>query len=74
MSGPLKVTLVILGAIAALLMISQFALGMMILGDPGSPALRKSHQHSGYLTALVTLIYIIWSMIVIVSRPKPPIV
>jgi hypothetical protein len=65
MSGPVKVVLMILGALAAILIILQFVMGMLILSDPGSLGLRKAHQHSGYLTALISVVYIAWSLVVV---------
>ena len=70
MSRAKKTALLILGAISALLIVSQFVMGMLILSDPGSLAIRKSHQHSGYLTAAVVFVYIAISLIVIASSPR----
>lgn len=47
---------VILGFVAALLIIGQLVLGQMILS--GHVKMVKAHQHSGYTTVLVTLVYI----------------
>jgi hypothetical protein len=73
MSGTRKAVLVILGAVSALLIVSQFVMGMLIL-QGGSVKIRTAHQHSGYLTAAVALAYVLWSLMVIASipsRPKP---
>jgi len=36
----------------------------------GQAAMRTAHQHSGYLTVVVSLIYIGWSLSVIASTAK----
>ena len=63
----MKPLLIILGFLAAALIIAQVALGQLILS--GSD-LRKAHQHTGYLTVAVSLVYIVLSLITIVSTPK----
>ena len=69
MTSKSKTILLILGAVSALLLASQFILGMLIL-QGGSAAIRKSHQHSGYLTAAVAMIYIGASLTAILSTPN----
>jgi hypothetical protein len=64
----MKPFLIIAGFLSAALIISQLVLGLMIL--EGRPTLIKSHQHTGYLTVVVSLIYIGWSMVVIARSPK----
>ena len=71
MSGPKKILLLIVGALAALLVVSQFVMGMLII-QGGSPKIRTAHQHSGYATAVVALIYIVWSMMTLASLPSRP--
>jgi hypothetical protein len=43
-------------------------MGLLIL--QGQASMRTAHQHSGYLTVAVSLIYIAWSLTVIASAPK----
>ena len=71
MRGASKVLLIVLGAVTALLVVSQFVMGMLII-QGGSPAIRKAHQHSGYLTALVALAYVLVSLAALASIPSRP--
>ena len=71
MRGASKVSLIVLGAVAALLVVSQFVMGLLIL-QTGSEKIRTAHQHSGYLTAAVALAYVVWSLLVIASIPSRP--
>jgi len=64
----MKPFLMILGFLAAALIVSQLVMGLLIL--QGQASMRTAHQHSGYLTVAVSLIYIAWSMTVIASVPK----
>jgi hypothetical protein len=50
------------------LIIAQLVMGLLIL--QGQATLRTAHQHSGYLTVAVTLIYIAWSLATIASTPR----
>ena len=52
-SGSKKATLLILGALAALFLVSQVVLGQLILG--GRSDLIKAHQHTGYTTVVLGL-------------------
>jgi uncharacterized membrane protein YphA (DoxX/SURF4 family) len=63
----MKAFLTIVGFLAAVLIISQLVMGLLIL--QGQATLRTAHQHSGYLTVAVSLIYIGWSLAVIASTP-----
>jgi hypothetical protein len=65
----MKPFLLIVGLLAAVLIVAQLVMGLLIL--QGQQAMRTAHQHSGYLTVAVSLIYIGWSLAVIASRPKP---
>jgi hypothetical protein len=56
----MKLLLMITGFLAAILIISQLVMGLLIL--QGQASMRTAHQHSGYLTVVVTLIYIGWSL------------
>jgi hypothetical protein len=58
----MKPLLMIAGFLSAALLIFQLVLGLLIL--QGQTSLLKAHQHSGYLTVAVSLIYIVWSMAV----------
>jgi hypothetical protein len=60
--------LLILGTISALLIVSQLVMGQLILS--GQAEWIKRHQHSGYLTVVVSLIYIVFSLMAIASMPK----
>ncbi len=64
----MKPILLILGFTAALLITIQLVLGLLIL--QGQASMRTAHQHSGYLTVAVTLLYITWSLAVIATMPK----
>ena len=64
----MKPFLMILGFLSALLIISQLVMGLLIL--QGQVTMRTAHQHSGYLTVAVCLIYIGWSLTAIASTPK----
>jgi uncharacterized membrane protein YphA (DoxX/SURF4 family) len=64
----MKPFLMIVGLLAAILIVSQLVMGLLIL--QGQAAMRTAHQHSGYLTVAVTLIYIFWSLAVIASHTK----
>lgn len=57
--------LLITGLLAAILIVAQLVMGLLIL--QGRATMRVAHQHSGYLTVAVTLLYIGWSMAVIAS-------
>jgi len=64
----MKPFLVILGLLAAFLIVAQLVMGLLIL--QGQATLQKAHQHSGFLTVAVSLAYIAWSLMIIVSMPK----
>ena len=64
----MKLILLILGFTAALLITIQLVLGLLIL--QGQASMRTAHQHSGYLTVAITLLYITWSLAVIATTPK----
>jgi uncharacterized membrane protein YphA (DoxX/SURF4 family) len=65
----MKPFLLILGFLAAVLIVSQLVMGLLIL--QGQATMRTAHQHSGYLTVAVSLVYIGWSLATIASMPKP---
>jgi hypothetical protein len=64
----MKPLLLITGLVAAILIVSQLVMGLLIL--QGQVKMRTAHQHSGYLTVAVTLLYIGWSMAVIASARR----
>jgi hypothetical protein len=64
----MKALLMITGFLAAVLIIAQLVMGLLIL--QGNVAMRTAHQHSGYLTVAVTLLYITWSLATIASMSK----
>jgi lipopolysaccharide export LptBFGC system permease protein LptF len=63
----MKPFLMILGFLSAVLIISQLVMGLLIL--QGQVSMRTAHQHSGYLTVAVTLVYIGWSLAAIAKAP-----
>ncbi len=65
----MKPILLILGGLAAALIVSQLVMGLLIL--QGQASMRTAHQHSGYLTVVVSLAYIGWSLATIASSRKP---
>ncbi len=67
LASAMKPFLMILGFLAAVLIVSQLVMGLLIL--QGQATMRTAHQHSGYLTVAVTLIYIGWSLAAIASTP-----
>ena len=64
----MKPILIIVGFLAAILIVAQLVMGLLIL--QGQTSMRTAHQHSGYLTVVVSLIYIGWSLAVLASSPK----
>ena len=64
----MKPFLMIVGFLAAILIVAQLVMGLLIL--QGQTSMRTAHQHSGYLTVAVSLIYISWSLVVLASNPK----
>jgi len=65
----MKALTIITGILAAVLITSQTVLGLLIRSG-GSPQLVTSHFHTGMLTAVVTLLYIVLSLTVLLSRPR----
>jgi hypothetical protein len=66
----MKLILLILGFLAAILITSQLVMGLLIL--QGQASMRTAHQHSGYLTVAVSMVYIAWSLATIASMPRAP--
>jgi len=65
----MKPFLLILGFLSAVLIIAQLVMGLLILQGQ-DPWWRKAHEHSGFLTVAVSLLYIAWSLAIIVRAPK----
>lgn len=55
-----RVMLMLLGVVAGLFLIGQLILGQLILS--GRVNLVKAHQHSGYTTVVLSLVYVIFSL------------
>ncbi len=70
MSSAMKFTLVILGLLTAVLVLMQLTMGLLIAS--GRVNLVKAHQHSGYLTVAMAILYVGLSLSVIVSLPRRP--
>ena len=64
----MKPFLIVLGLLATLLIILQLVMGQLIVN--GAQNLVKAHQHSGYATVTVVLVYIALSLSRIASTPK----
>jgi hypothetical protein len=64
----MKPFLLIVGFLSAVLIVAQLVMGLLIV--QGQASLRTAHQHSGYLTVAVSLIYIAWSLVTIASMPR----
>jgi hypothetical protein len=64
----MKAFLMILGIVSAALIVAQLVMGQLILS--GQAEWIKRHQHSGYLTVVVTLVYIGFSLAAIASMPR----
>jgi hypothetical protein len=56
----MKPLLIALGCLATILIIAQLVMGQLIVS--GNVRLVKAHQHSGYLTVVVSLLYIALSL------------
>ncbi len=67
MSGLRKIALIVLGSLSAIGILGQLVLGQLILS--GNVKLAKAHQHSGYTTVVVTLVYIMFSLMTLFSLP-----
>ena len=64
----MRVFLLISGTSAAMLIVAQLVMGQLIVSKQTQWI--KTHQHSGYLTVVVALVYIVVSLAVIASAPK----
>jgi len=66
----MKPFLIVLGFLSAALIIGQLVMAQMILRSGHMPPWPKAHQHSGYLTVVVVLLYIGFSLASIASMPR----
>jgi hypothetical protein len=64
----MRVFLLIFGSLSGLLLLAQLVMGQLILS--GQAQYVKHHQHSGYLTVVVALVYIVFSLMAIASMPR----
>lgn len=55
-----RVILMLLGVVAGLFLIMQLGLGILI--GTGRVNLVKAHQHSGYTTVVLSLVYVVLSL------------
>ncbi len=76
MSGTKKIVLYLLGFLNGLFILAQLALGLTIANGQSSPAVQQlmnklitSHKHTGYVTVVLTLVYIVASLAVIARVP-----
>ena len=72
MNPKLKVALLALGTLAALFLVSQLVMGLLIVRGGGSlnlARLIKSHQHTGYATVTLSLLYVGLSLATIAGLP-----
>ena len=65
----MKPLLIITGILSAFLITIQAVLGLLIRSG-GSPRLVTSHFHTGMLTAVVVLGYVVLSLNQILSQPR----
>jgi hypothetical protein len=69
MSRTSKMVLIFSGVLAAIFLIAQLFVGLMIHG--GRPDLVPAHYHSGLLGVLLTLVYIAVSIALLLSQTSP---
>jgi cytochrome b561 len=72
MSSGKKTLLLILGVVAALFLVGQLGLGLYIVNGKGNPNIMKvikAHQHTGYTTVALSLVYVIASLLTIAGLP-----
>jgi hypothetical protein len=68
MSTATKTTLLILGFLSAILIMTQLVMGLLILNGADAK-IRTAHQHSGYLMVGVSLVYVLFSLTKVLSLP-----
>jgi hypothetical protein len=64
----MRTLLLFLGALSAVLILAQLVMGQLIVS--GQPQLIKGHQHTGYMTVVVALVYIVLSLMTIASMKR----
>jgi hypothetical protein len=64
----MRIFLLIFGSLSAVLILAQLVMGQLILS--GQAQYVKHHQHTGYLTVVVALVYIVFSLMAIASMPR----
>lgn len=65
----MKPFLILLGFLSAVLIIGQLVLGLLV-ANGHDQRIVKAHQHFGYATVTVSLVYIVLSLLAIASPPK----
>ena len=73
MSSGKKTFLVILGVLTALFLIGQLGLGLTIVNGKANPNIMKiiaAHQHTGYTTVGLALVYVVASLVAIIRLPR----
>jgi hypothetical protein len=65
----MKAFLMVFGFLSAALIVAQLTIGQLIVSGHDA-RLIKTHQHTGYLTVVVALVYILFSLMAIASMPK----
>lgn len=66
-----KALIIGLAILSAVAIAAQLALALMILSG-GSTAIRKAHQHTGYLTVAVTMFYLVLTVATTIRTPTRP--
>lgn len=70
MTHRLKTAAILLGILSAVAIVAQLGLAIVILSG-GSTKIRTAHQHTGYLTVALTLVYIALSLTLLLrAAPK----
>jgi len=67
----MKLFVIVLGFLAALLIVAQLVMGQLIVNG-ADLKMKTMHQHSGYLTVTVVLVYIFLSLVRIATPAKIP--
>ena len=65
----MRVFLLILGTLTAFLILAQLVMGQLMLGGQVQQYV-KAHQHTGYLTVVVSLLYVGLSLATIAGTPR----
>lgn len=66
----MKPLTIIAGILSAVLITAQAVMGLLIRKGGGGPGLSASHFHTGMLTALVVLLYVVLSLSLLMARPR----